>query len=92
MEIRGTTDVPNLLRWEIYWSPARADDWHFLVSDARPLVNSTLANLDLHLMPAGAYDFRLRIVRRDYARTDYDVHNVLVTPPTPTPIPTAPFG
>jgi hypothetical protein len=92
LELAGTTDVANLLRWEIYWSPAGADDWHFLVSDGRPLVNSTLANLDLRLLPGGAYDFRLRIVRRDYGHTDYDVHNVWVTPPTPTPIPTAPFG
>ena len=73
---KGTTDVPDLLRWEIYWSPSGAEDWHFLVSDTRPLVNSTLANLDLRLLPAGAYDFRLRIVRRDYTHTDYDVHNV----------------
>jgi len=92
LEIVGTTDVPALLRWEIYWSPSGADDWRFLVSDGRPLVNSTLANLDLRLLPAGSYDFRLRIVRRDYGYTDYDVHNVQATPPTPTPIPTAPFG
>jgi hypothetical protein len=90
MRIEGTTAVRDLLRWEIYWSPSGAEDWQFLVSDSRPLVNSNLANLDLSLLPPGAYDFRLRIVRRDYTHTDYHVRNVQATPPTPTPLPTVP--
>jgi hypothetical protein len=90
MRIEGTTAVPDLLRWEIYWSPSGAGDWQFLVSDTRPLVNANLANLDLSLLPGGAYDFRLRIVRQDYTHTDYDVRNVQATPPTPTPLPTVP--
>ena len=90
MRIEGTTAVPDLLRWEIYWSPSGAEDWQFLVSDTRPLVNGNLANLDLSLLPGGAYDFRLRIVRQDYTHTDYHVRNVQATPPTPTPLPTVP--
>lgn len=90
MQIVGTTAVPHLLRWEIYWSPHGADDWRFLVSDTQPIVNGTLANLDLSLLPAGTYDFRLRIVRQDLAHSDYDVINVQSTPPTPTPFPTVP--
>jgi hypothetical protein len=90
MDLVGTTDVPNLLNWEVYWSQAGAEEWTFLVSDGRPLVNSTLARLDLGLLPAGSYDFRLRIVRHDYRYTDYHVRGVQATPPTPTPIPTAP--
>ena len=90
MRIEGTTAVPDLLRWEIYWSPSGAENWQFLVSDTRPLVNGNLANLDLSLLPGGAYDFRLRIVRQDYTHTDYHVRNVQATPPTPTPLPTVP--
>ncbi len=90
MGIVGTTAVPDLLRWEIYWSPSGAENWQFLVSDSRPLVNSLLANLDLTLLAGGAYDFRLRIVRQDYTYSDYHVRNVQATPPTPTPLPTTP--
>jgi hypothetical protein len=90
MQIVGTTAVPDLLRWEIYWSPSGADNWQFLVSDNRALTDDTLANLDLSLLPGGAYDFRLRIVRRDYTHTDYDVRDVQAIPPTPTPLPSIP--
>ena len=90
MRIEGTTAVRDLLRWEIYWSPSGAENWQFLVSDTRPLVDGNLANLDLSLLPSGAYDFRLRIVRQDYTHTDYHVRNVQAIPPTPTPLPTVP--
>jgi hypothetical protein len=90
MRMEGTTAVRDLLRWEVYWSPAGAENWQFLVSDTRPLVDGNLANLDLSLLPGGAYDFRLRIVRQDYTHTDYHVRNVQATPPTPTPLPTVP--
>ncbi len=87
----GTTAVPDLLRWEIHWSPAGAGDWKFLFSDVKPVVNNYLARLDLGLLPAGAYDFRLRIVRQDYTHSDYHVQNIVAIPPTPTPIPTPPL-
>jgi hypothetical protein len=91
MELVGTTAVPDLLRWELYWATAGSEDWQFLVSDDKPVVNNVLANLDLSLLPAGAYDFRLRIVRLDYRYSDYHVRNVQAAPPTPTPLPTAPI-
>ncbi|MCB0149316.1 MAG: hypothetical protein M9936_31735 [Caldilinea sp.] len=87
----GTTAVPKLLRWEIYWSPAGAGEWKFLFSDTKPVVNGYLARLDLGLLPEGAYDFRLRIVRQDYTYSDYYVQNVVAIPPTPTPVPVPPF-
>jgi hypothetical protein len=90
MQIVGTTAVPDLLRWEVYWSPSGAENWQFLVSNDRALTDDTLANLDLSLLPGGAYDFRLRIVRRDYTHTDYHVRDVQAIPPTPTPLPTVP--
>ena len=83
----GTTAVSNLLRWELYWSPAGAEQWNFLFSDVRPDINGYLARLDLGLLPAGSYDFRLRIVRQDYTYSDYYVRNVASIPSTPTPIP-----
>lgn len=90
MELVGTTSVSNLLRWELAWSLSGAEDWQFLVSSDKPVVNSVLANLDLSLLPPGAYDFRLRIVRIGYSYGDYYVRNVQATPPTPTPLPTVP--
>ena len=87
----GTTAVPKLLRWEIYWSPAGAGEWKFLFSDTKPVVNGYLARLDLGLLPEGAYDFRLRIVRQDYTYSDYYVQNVVAIPPTPTPVPVPPL-
>ena len=81
----GTSAAPNALRWELYWSPSGEDDWRFLVSDAKAITNSMLARLDLSLLPAGSYDFRLRIVRRDNSFADYDVSNVRVVPPAGQP-------
>lgn len=90
MRVVGTTAVRDLLRWELFWSSSGAEEWSFLVSDSKPVVNDVLANLDLTLLPAGAYDFRLRIVRLDYGYTDYHVRTVQAAPPTPTPLPTVP--
>jgi hypothetical protein len=86
----GTTATPNLLRWELYWAPSGSDQWTFLFSDAKPIVNSYLARLDLGLLPEDSYDFRLRIVRQDYTYSDYYVREVVAVPPTPTPIPQPP--
>ncbi len=94
--VRGVVDFTgsavdgSLLRWEMFWSPAGADQWAFLVSSERPVLTGLLARLDLSQMPPGPYDFLLRIVRTDGNYTDYPLRNVQVTfPPTPTPVPTA---
>jgi hypothetical protein len=89
VDFRGTATDPNFLRWELYWSPASADTWSFLVSSDRQVENSLLARLDLNQLPYGAYDFRLRIVRQDTNYDDYEVRNVWLTSPTPTPLPTS---
>ncbi|MBK8051235.1 MAG: hypothetical protein IPK16_31535 [Anaerolineales bacterium] len=86
----GATAIPDLLQWELYWSPVGADSWEFLVADTKPVVNGTLARLDLSLLPTGSYDFRLRLVRTNYTYNDFVVRNVQVTQPTPTPIPLTP--
>jgi hypothetical protein len=87
IDLVGTTATPNLLRWELAWSPSGAEDWQFVIADAKPVENGVLARLDLSLLAAGSYDFRLRTVRRDYSYQDYHVRNVTAIPPTPTPIP-----
>jgi len=86
----GTTAAPNLLRWELYWSPSGIERWTFIFSDVKPIINGYLARLDLSLLPEDSYDFRLRIVRQDYTYSDYHVRNVVAVPPTPTPIPQPP--
>ena len=88
VDFAGTTDVPGLLRWELSYAPAGEESWEFLVSGAQAIVDGLLARLDLSLLPAGAYDFRLRIVRQNYAYSDYYVRNIESLPPTPTPFPT----
>lgn len=86
----GTTAVSKLLRWELYWAPSGSEQWNFLFSDVKPVVNGYLARLDIGLLPEDSYDFRLRIVRQDYTYSDYYVRNVVAVPPTPTPIPQPP--
>lgn len=86
----GTTADPRLLRWELYWARSGSEEWKFLFSDVKPVVNGYLARLDLGLLPEDSYDFRLRIVRQDYTYSDYHVRNVVAVPPTPTPIPQPP--
>lgn len=86
----GTTAVPDLLRWELYWAPSGTAQWNFLFSDVKPVVNGYLARLDLGLLPEDSYDFRLRIVRQDYTYADYYVRDVVAIPSTPTPIPQPP--
>ena len=88
VDFSGTTDVPGLLRWELYYSPAGQGQWEYLVSDTRAVVDGILARLDLSLLPAGAYDFRLRIVRQNQTYSDYYVRDIQSSPPTPTPYPT----
>ena len=90
VDFRGTAVDPRFLRWEMYWSPAGADTWSFLVSDEREVADGLLARLDLSQMPHANYDFRLRIVRQDQNYDDYYIRNLRLTEPTPTPLPPLP--
>ncbi len=90
IDLVGTTAMPNLLRWELSYSPAGAEAWQFLFSDAKTVTDDVLARLDLSELPPGAYDFRLRLVGTDYSYTDYYIRNIQSIPPTPTPIPRVP--
>ncbi|MEZ4659277.1 MAG: hypothetical protein R2911_17070 [Caldilineaceae bacterium] len=81
----GTAVDPQFLRWELYWSPSGAENWGFLVEDDRQMVGGLIAWLDLSQLAAGRYDFRFRIVRRDFNYMDYFVRNLQLVPPEPTP-------
>lgn len=90
VDFRGSAVDPEFLRWEMYWSPASAETWSFLVSSEQPVFEGSLARLDLGQLPHADYDFRLRIVRKDHNYDDYHVRNLRVTEPTPTPPPPLP--
>ncbi len=77
----GTVPAENLLRWELAWSPGRSEEWYFLVSGEQPVSDGLLARLDLSQLPAGLYDFRLRIVRSDYNYTDQLIRDLRLEAP-----------
>jgi hypothetical protein len=81
----GTATDPSFLRWELAWSPAGAEQWSFLYTDDRQLINQLMARLDLSKLAESRVDFRLRVVRQDYNYDEFFVRGVQVLPPTPVP-------
>lgn len=71
VDVIGTTNAPEFLRWELYLTPSGRERWSFLVSGDRPVVNGTIARLDLGQLPTGLYDLRLRLVRSDYNYSEH---------------------
>jgi len=88
VEFIGTAFDPDFMRWELHWSRSREENWIFLVSDDRPVVNGVLARLDLSRLPAGEYDFRLRVVRNTFNYDEFIVRGIQVVShfPTSTPV------
>lgn len=84
----GTAQDPDFQRWELAWSPVGMEQWVFLVSQERPVVNGTLARLDLSKLTGQAIDIRLRIVRRDGNYADFFTRNLHVVSPAQLPRPT----
>lgn len=82
---QGTVLDPNFLRWELYWSPSSAEAWAYLANGETQVFNNLLARLDLSLLSAGQYDFKLRIVRRDYNYDEYFLRGLHIVPPTAAP-------
>ncbi len=82
----GTAISPDFLRWELYWSPAGAEDWAYLASGEEEVLRGTLAQLDLTQLPPGGYDFKLRVVGRDYNYDEFFLRNLQIVPPTATPV------
>ncbi len=81
VDFLGTAADPDFLRWELYWSPAGADEWAFAASRDKPVFTGKLATLDLAKLPPGAYDFRLRVVRRDFNYSEYFLRGLTVVDP-----------
>lgn len=81
VDFLGTAADPNFLRWELYWSPAGTDEWAFAVSRDKPVFAGKLATLDLAKLPPGAYDFRLRVVHRDFNYDEYFLRGLTITDP-----------
>jgi hypothetical protein len=82
----GTAISPDFLRWELYWSPAGAEDWAYLATGEEEVLRGTLAQLDLTQLPPGGYDFKLRVVGRDYNYDEFFLRNLQIVPPTATPV------
>ena len=81
IEVVGITNVPDFLRWELYYSPSGLDEWSFLVSEEYPTAGGLLARVDLSQLPAGNYDLRLRVVRNDYNYSEHFVRGLAFVPP-----------
>jgi hypothetical protein len=80
VEFRGSVPEADLLRWELAWSPGESDQWQLLVTSDSAVGNGVLARLDLSRLPAGVYDFRLRVIRSDTNYTDYFVRGLRLLP------------
>lgn len=81
----GTAAGADFLRWEMAWAPSGVDAWVFLTSGERPVVNRTLARLDVNSLGGERIDVRLRVVRPDGNYDDFIVGDLKVLAPTPTP-------
>ncbi len=90
VSFQGTAVDRQLLRWELDRSPAGDGQWAYLTSSEKPIIDDSLATLDLSQLPTGFYDFLLRVVRTDYNYDDYRIRNLRVVDPTPTPLPLKP--
>lgn len=76
VDIVGTVPAEELLRWELSWSASGRESWSYLVGGEEPVLNQTIARLDLSQLPKGQYDIRLRVVRSDYNYSDYYVRDL----------------
>lgn len=93
VDIRGVIYDPQLARWELYWAPSSPllqDDqrpWVLLFQGEYAVLNDLIARVDLRHVPAGVYDIRLRLVRRDGNYSETFIRRLHAVPPTPTPYP-----
>lgn len=78
MEVRAVIPELELLRWELAWSPGGREQWQHVLSGEEPFPGGVLARLDVSRLPAGLYDLRLRIVRRDANYIDSVVRGLRV--------------
>ncbi|NJN81770.1 MAG: hypothetical protein HC802_05420 [Caldilineaceae bacterium] len=75
--VNGTVDK-IFSRYELFLSPAGAEDWVWLHGDDRQIWQKPIYTLDTTRFPDGAYDMRLRIVFRDGNYNEYHLRNLQI--------------
>ena len=75
--VNGTSENPYV-RFELYWSPAGAEDWQWLTVGSLQTWQEPIYQWDTTQLPDGLYDLRLRIVYRDANYSEYFLRNLSV--------------
>jgi hypothetical protein len=87
--ILGTATHPEFWKYELYFSPMFRQEWVFVGQvHETAVVNGQLEIWHTHTVPDGAYELRLRVVRRDGNYDEYYVRNISVSNTVPTATPT----
>jgi len=87
--ILGTAIHPEFWKYELYFSPMISQEWVFVGQvHEKAVVNGQLEIWHTQTVPDGAYQLRLRVVRRDGNYDEYFVRNISVSNTTPTVTPT----
>lgn len=88
--IQGTATHPDFWKYELYYSPMAAEQWVFIGQiHETPVINDQLEVWYSTTVPDGAYQLRLRVVRRDGNYDEYFVRNISVSNTLPTVTPTS---
>lgn len=87
--IQGTATHPEFWKYELYFSPMNRQEWVFIGQvHETAVVNGQLEIWYTNTVPDGAYQLRLRVVRRDGNYDEYFVRNISVSNTVPTGTPT----
>ena len=88
--IQGTATHPDFWKYELYYSPMANEGWVFIGQvHETPVINGQLEVWYSTTVPDGAYQLRLRVVRRDGNYDEYFVRNISVSNILPTATPTS---
>jgi len=88
--IQGTATHPDFWKYELYYSPMASEQWVFIGQvHETPVINEQLEVWYSTTVPDGAYQLRLRVVRRDGNYDEYFVRNISVSNTLPTATPTS---
>jgi len=88
--IQGTATHPEFWKYELYYSPMATEQWVFIGQvHETPVINGQLEIWYTTTVPDGAYQLRLRVVRRDGNYDEYFVRNISVSNTVPTATPTS---
>ncbi len=88
--IEGTAVHPEFWKYELYYSPMATEGWVFIGQvHETPVINGQLEIWYTTTVPDGAYQLRLRVVRKDGNYDEYFVRNISVSNTVPTVTPTS---